>query len=123
GCGCAVDLRRPGGSSGREAVQAKKAGGPLRKRLLQVLVKDPEPLLFHAEIVKRNGKAVGYLRAASYGHTLGGAVGLTMVEAAEPIDAAWIESGRWEVEIAGKLHPAIASLKPLYDPENRRIRG
>ena len=90
---------------------------------MQILVKDPEPLLFHAEIVRRNGKPVGYVRAASYGHTLGGAVGLAMIEAGEPIDGKWIEAGTWEVEIAGTLYPAIASLKPLYDPENKKIKA
>ena len=50
--------------------------------------------MFHAEIVRRDGKAVGYIRAASYGHTLGGAVGLAMIEAGEPIDQAWIDAGR-----------------------------
>ena len=53
---------------------------------MQVLLNDPEPLLFHAELVLRDGKPVGYVRAASYGHTLGGAVGLAMVEGGEPID-------------------------------------
>ena len=37
-------------------------------------------MLFHAEVVRRNGKPVGYVRAASYGFTLGGAVGLAMIE-------------------------------------------
>jgi 4-methylaminobutanoate oxidase (formaldehyde-forming) len=77
--------------------------------------------------VRRNGVPVGYIRAASYGHTLGGAVGLTMIEAPadapKGIDPAWIESGTWEVDIAGTLYPAIASLKPLYDPENKKIKG
>ena len=67
------------------AVKLASAAGPhvaigSESRLVQVLVKDPEPLLFHAEIVYRNGQAVGYIRAASYGFTLGGAVGLAMIE-------------------------------------------
>ena len=39
----------------------QKAGGiqGLKKRIAQVLIKDPEPMLYHAEIVLRNGKAVG----------------------------------------------------------------
>jgi len=123
GLGFAVALDKPGGFLGRDAVVAQQAAGPLRKRLLQVLVTDPEPQLFHAEVVRRDGVAVGYVRAASYGHTLGGAVGLVMVEADEPIDAAWISSGTWSVEIAGSEWPAIASLRPLYDPANERIRA
>jgi 4-methylaminobutanoate oxidase (formaldehyde-forming) len=122
GLGFAVDMKKEGGFLGKEAVLAKKAEGPLKRRVLQVLVKDPEPMMFHAEIVHRDGKPVGYVRAASYGHTLGGAVGLVMVEAGEPIDAKYIESGTWEVEIAGKKYAAAASMKPLYDPDNKKIK-
>ena len=57
---------------------------------MQVLVDDPEPLMFHAEVLHRNDCAVGYVRAASYGFTLGGAVGLAMIEAGQPIDAAYL---------------------------------
>ena len=110
---------------GKAAVVAQKAAGPLKQRLLQILIKDPQPLLFHAEIVKRDGVAVGYVRAASYGHTLGGAVGLAMIKAPEggAIDATWIEAGTWQVEIAGTDYPAVASLKPLFDPANTKIKG
>jgi 4-methylaminobutanoate oxidase (formaldehyde-forming) len=90
---------------------------------VQVLVQDPEPMLFHAEVMRRDGESVGYVRAASYGHTLGGAVGLAMVEADRPIDAAWLSEGRWEVDIAGRHYPAIVSLRPLYDPQMLRIRA
>jgi 4-methylaminobutanoate oxidase (formaldehyde-forming) len=90
---------------------------------VQVLVTDPAPMMFHAEVVRRNGRPAGTVRAASYGFTLGGAVGLAMLEADEPIDQAWLDRGSWEVDIAGKLHPARASLKPLFDPDNKKIKG
>ncbi|HVF64279.1 MAG TPA: FAD-dependent oxidoreductase [Casimicrobiaceae bacterium] len=122
GLGFAVALDKPGGFIGRDAVAAGKSRGPPKRRLAQVLVTDPEPMMFHAEIVYRNGKAVGYIRAASYGHTLGGAVGLAMIEADAPIDAAYVDAGTWEVDIAGRRYPAVASLKPLYDPAMQRIR-
>ena len=123
GLGFAVDLKKPGGFVGRDAVLTKKAAGPLTRRLAQILVKDPEPMMFHAEVVRRNGKPVGYVRAASYGFTLGGAVGLAMVEAGEPLDQAYLDKGTWEVDIAGKLYPAVASLGPLYDPEMKRVKS
>lgn len=123
GLGFALDLKKPGGFVGKEAVLAQKAKGPLTKRLVQVLVKDPEAQMFHAEVVRRDGRAVGYIRAASYGFTLGGAVGLAMVEAREPIDQAWLDRGVWEVEVADRKYPAVASLRPLYDPEMKRIKA
>jgi 4-methylaminobutanoate oxidase (formaldehyde-forming) len=146
GLGFAVALQAGDGAGGlvdrdfigRDAVVAQKAtydvangglGTPAR-RLVQVLVNDPEPLMFHAEVLRRNGIPVGYVRAASYGHTLGGAVGLAMVEPAsspsallEPITQTWLDAGTWDVEIAGARYPAVTSLRPLYDPKNLRIRS
>jgi 4-methylaminobutanoate oxidase (formaldehyde-forming) len=122
GLGFAVDLKKPGGFLGKDAVVAQKAAGPLKKRLVQILLKDPEPLMFHAEIVRRDGRACGYIRAASYGHSLGGAVGLAMITADQPIDPAYLASGTWEVEIADTRVAAVASLKPLYDAENKKVK-
>ena len=121
GSGFFVDLDKPGGFVGRDAVMAAKAAGPLARRLVQVLVTDPEPLMFHAEVVHRDGQPVGYVRAASYGHTLGGAVGLAMVEARQPVTQAYLDEGVWEVDIAGRRYPAVTSIKPLYDPEMKRV--
>jgi glycine cleavage system aminomethyltransferase T/glycine/D-amino acid oxidase-like deaminating enzyme len=118
----ALDFQKPNGFIGREAVLAKRDAGPLTRRLVQVLVRQPEPLLYHAEVLHRDGVAVGYLRSASYGHTLGGAVGLAMVEPGCVVDEAYLATGNWEVDIAGTRYPASVSLKPFYDPTNRRIR-
>jgi glycine cleavage system aminomethyltransferase T/glycine/D-amino acid oxidase-like deaminating enzyme len=125
GLGFAIDLVKAGGFIGKEALLQRRAQGPLLRRLVQVLVKDPEPLMYHAEIVRREGVPVGYVRAASYGHTLGGAVGLAMIEpkGKSPVDSDYLARGNWEVEIAGKCYPAVVSLKPLYDPAMTRVKA
>ncbi|HEX2784108.1 MAG TPA: FAD-dependent oxidoreductase [Ilumatobacteraceae bacterium] len=123
GLGFAVDLNKRDGFIGRDAVVASREAGPLTRRIVQVVVDDPEPLMFHAEVLRRDDRAVGYVRAASYGFTLGGAVGLVMVEAGEPVTATYLSSGSWDVEIAGCRYPARASIRPLYDPENLRIKS
>jgi 4-methylaminobutanoate oxidase (formaldehyde-forming) len=124
GLGFAVAFDKPGGFVGRDAVSVRRDAGPPTRRLVQVLLRDPEPLLFHAEVVRRDGIEVGYVRAGSYGHTLGGAVGLAMVDGgAEPVTPAWLRAGAWTVDVAGREHPAVASLKPLYDPDGARIRA
>lgn len=123
GLGFAVDFNKPNGFIGRELALKQKAAAPYSRRLLQVLVLDPSAFLYHAEVVRRNGIAVGYVRAGSYGHTLGGAVGLVMVEAGEPINQAFITEGKWEIEIAGTHYPCQISIKPLFDPENKKIKA
>ncbi len=120
--GFAVDLKKEN-FIGREMALKQKASGPLTRRLLQVFVKNPDVFLYHAEIVKRNGVAVGYVRAGSYGHTLGGAVGLVMVEAGEAITNDYIDNAKWEIEVAGTTYPAMVSIKPLFDPENKKIKA
>ena len=126
GLGFAVDLASPVDFIGKQPSLQKKAEGPAyHRRLLQILVKDPEPLLYHAEIVYRDDVAVGYNRVGSYGFTIGGAVGLAMIEAGQPVNKAYMRSGRWEVEIAGKRFPAEVCLpaRPFYDPKMRRVRA
>jgi 4-methylaminobutanoate oxidase (formaldehyde-forming) len=65
---------------------------------------------------------MGYVRAGSYGFSLAGAVGLVMVDAGEPIDQAFLDSGDWTIEIANKHYPALPSIKPLFDPEMKKIK-
>jgi 4-methylaminobutanoate oxidase (formaldehyde-forming) len=114
---------KPGGFIGRDAFLKQKEAGTPTRRLVHLMVKDPEPLLYHAEVVHRNGEPVGDIRSGSYGHTLGGAMGLAMIEAEAPIDDAWLQEGRWEVDIGGTLYPAEVSLRPMYDPDMERIKS
>lgn len=124
GFGFAIAWDKPGGFVGRDALVELRAAGAPRQRLVQVQLLDPEPLLYHAEVVRRDGIDVGYVRAGAYGHTLGAAVGLAMVSGGgEPLPAAWVNEGSWSIEVAGRVCPARASLKPLYDPTNARIRS
>lgn len=108
---------------GRDAALRQRDEGAPHARLVQVRVLDPEPLMHHAEVVLRDGHEVGYVRAASYGHTLGGAVGLAMVSAEEPVTADWLASGDWTVDIAGRRYEAVVSDRPMYDPDGSRIRA
>ena len=123
GLGFAVAWDKASDFIGRDAALKQKNSGPLHRRLVQVKLLDPLPLLYHGEILLRSGEVVGYVRAASYGHTLGGAVGLAMVDATEPITADYLAAGTWEVEVAGVKVPATTSLRPMYDPTNEKITG
>ena len=93
--------------------------------MVQVLLQDPHPFLHHGEVVYCDGEVVGDVRAGSYGHTLGGAVGLSLVERSDGkrVTKKWVESGAWEVDVAGVRYLASASLRPMYDPSNSRIKG
>ncbi|MFQ5523918.1 MAG: FAD-dependent oxidoreductase [Acidimicrobiia bacterium] len=117
-----ADLDKPGGFIGREAVKQQVAAGPPSRLLAQVLLLDPEPMLYHGEVVYRDGAAVGRVRSGSYGHTLGGAVGLVMVESDQPVTDAYLAEGAWRVDVAGVQYPARVSRRPLYDPRAERVK-
>jgi 4-methylaminobutanoate oxidase (formaldehyde-forming) len=109
------------GFVGQEALLAQKGEGVLRKRHLNFLLEDPEPLLMGGEGVYRDGTWVGYLRAGDFGHTLGASVGLGSVAWQDGVTKDWIESGTWELDVAGERFAARPSLAPLYDPKRERI--
>lgn len=122
-----ADMTKPGGFLGMQRLKDQQAaGGPaaLSQRLVQVLCTDPEPFMYHGEVLMRDGAPVGDVRSASYGHTLGGAVGIGHVRHPTKgrVDKAWLDAGKWQVDIAGKLYPARLSLGPMYDPKNERIK-
>ncbi|MEZ5908795.1 MAG: FAD-dependent oxidoreductase [Hyphomicrobiaceae bacterium] len=121
GLGFAVKTEKPD-FLGRDAVLRQKERG-VTKRLAQFLLKDPEPLLYHAEPIYRDDRLVGYLTSGMYGHTLGGAVGLGYVNNAEGVDSDFVLSGHYEIAVAGRRVPAIVSLRPMYDPASTRVKS
>ncbi|MBO6949131.1 MAG: FAD-dependent oxidoreductase [Rhodospirillales bacterium] len=106
---------------GRDAILRQKEEGA-KQRLVQFKLNNPEPLLYHNEPIYRDGVIVGYLTSGMYGHTLGGAIGLGYVKNADGVDAAFVNEGRYEIEVAGRKFAADASLKPMYDPRNEKVR-
>jgi glycine cleavage system aminomethyltransferase T len=124
GLGFAVKLDKAGGFIGREALLKQRDAG-VRKRLVQFQLKSAEPLLYHNEPIWRADSLCGYIRSGMFAHTLGAAVGLGYVSEPggafarhdQPVDA-----DGYEIEVAGVRQPAIASMRPLYDPKNLRIK-
>ncbi|MCO6406952.1 GcvT family protein [Hoeflea alexandrii] len=119
GLGFAVKTKK-GAFIGRDAVLSKREQG-LARRLVQFQLKNPEPLLFHNEVIVRDGEIVSIITSGNYGHHLGGAIGLGYVPCAGE-SAEDVLASTYEIEIAGERHSAIASLKPLYDPGALRVR-
>ncbi|MEM7119237.1 MAG: FAD-dependent oxidoreductase [Chloroflexota bacterium] len=122
GLGFTLDLKKPGGFIGKEAVLRQKEAGTLTTRLVQFLLEDPEPILHGSEPIYRDGVWVGDLGAGSYGHTLGGAVGLGNVEYEGGVTREFLRNGRFEIEVEGVRYPAKTSLRPMYDPKGKKVR-
>jgi 4-methylaminobutanoate oxidase (formaldehyde-forming) len=122
GLGWAVKLKSGLPFQGRDALE-RAVGGPLRKRLTIFSVADPAVLLSGRETIIRDGVAVGYLASAGWGYTIGANVGLGYVRNPAGVSDAYLESGRYELEVATERVPATLSMAPLYDPANARVKA
>ena len=107
---------------GRDALMRRRDEGATR-RLLQFLLLDPDPLLYHDEPIWADGEMVGRTTSGAYGHSLGGAVALGYVSGNEQTVASLVASAQFEIEVGGRRIEAKSSLTPMYDPKNLRIRA
>ena len=122
GLSFAVAWDKPGGFIGREALARIRDTG-VDRRLMQFVLADPGPMLFHDEPVYRDGLLVGRVEAAQYGYTLGGAVALGWVQAPGVEAGEWFEQGTYEIQVPEGRIPANASLRPQYDPASARVKA
>jgi 4-methylaminobutanoate oxidase (formaldehyde-forming) len=108
---------------GRDALLKLRAE-PLRRRMV-VLTADgaADRMLWGGEAILRDGKPVGFVSSAAFGHTLGCPVAMGYVNHPDGVaDAAYLGSGRYEIDVAGELLPATVHLKAPYDPRSERVK-
>lgn len=105
---------------GRDALLEQRQAG-LRRMLVTFVLRDPEPVLWGAEPIYRDGVAVGYTTSGSYAHTLGAAIGMGYVSSPAGVSADFIRAGSYKIDIAGTRYPADAHLRAPYDPARARI--
>jgi 4-methylaminobutanoate oxidase (formaldehyde-forming) len=122
GLGFNVAWDKPNGFIGIEALQKIKEIGSNR-RLMQLLLQDPDQYLLHDEPIFRDGKLVGRVGSTGYAHTLGGSVTLAWISAPEITTDEWFNSGEYQIQMISGLVPATASITPLYDPNSARIKA
>ena len=119
GLGFAVKTTKPN-FIGREGVLRKKDAG-LDKHMMQFRLQDPEPLLYHNEPILRDSEIVGYISSGSYGHHLGGAIGMGYLPCAgETLEQ--LLSSNYEIDVASSRIGADVSAKPMYDASSARVK-
>ncbi len=122
GLGWAVDLKSERVFIGRDAILAQRER-PLGKMLATFTVADRDIVLLGRETIYRGGERVGWLASAGWGYTLATNIGLGYVRDPRGVDREYLESGNYELEVAGERIPCELRLGPLYDPEMRKLRG
>ncbi len=122
GLGFAVAWDKEGGFIGREALVPIRGQTPDR-RLVQFLFEDPEPLIYHEEPIYRDGVIAGRVTSGMYGYALGACVGLGYIGSEGGVSAEFVNTGSYEIEVAGMRYPVKASLRPMYDPRSTRPKA
>jgi 4-methylaminobutanoate oxidase (formaldehyde-forming) len=122
GLGFAVRLDKPVPFLGQEALR-RRQDEPLTKRLLTFVLEDPTPLPWGDEPILRDGRVMGTVTSAGFGHTLGRGVAMGYVRDTRAVDQEYIESGTFALDIAGERFAVRAGLAAPYDPRGLRIRS
>jgi sarcosine dehydrogenase len=120
GLGWAVKLGSDVGFKGREAIQHQKAIG-VRKRLAGFTV-DAQFVLQGRETVYRNGERIGWLTSGGFGYTIQKSIGYGYLRNEASIDADYVKSGKYELEIETERIPCEVHLAPLYDGSMSRMK-
>ena len=91
---------------------------------MQLALVDSDKLLYHNEPIWRDGSLVGETTSGMWGHTLQQSLAMGYVTNPDGVaDAAYINAGAYEVEVAGVRLPACVSLQPFYDPKSLRVKA
>jgi 4-methylaminobutanoate oxidase (formaldehyde-forming) len=106
-----------GGFIGREALLAQKEKGITRK--LCCLTIDSDPLMpVGKEAVLDGDKVIGLVTSGGFGHTIKKPIAYGYL----PID--YSKPGtRLQIEVAARRYESIVEKEPLYDPENKKVKG
>ena len=120
GLGWAVKLGKSTPFKGGEALQTQKAQG-VKKRMAGFTA-PPSIILLGRETIYRNGKRVGWLSSGGFGYTVNKSIGYGYVRHSGGVDAEFVLSGNYELEVGTKRVPCEAHLSPLYDPKLKRVK-
>ncbi len=118
-----VNMDKPGGFMGHDALAKQIADGPLKKRLVMFKLISPDPVLFREEPIRMDGNIVGYVSSGAYGFTVGASVAMGYVSHPGGITRDMISNAKWEIELACERFEAEASLRAFYDPAGNRVKG
>jgi 4-methylaminobutanoate oxidase (formaldehyde-forming) len=122
GLGFAVRLDKATPFIGREAL-LRRRDQRLTRRLLTFVVEDAAALPWGDEPILRDGRVVGAVTSAGFGHTLGRAVAMGYVREPDGVDERYIGSGAFALDIGGDRFAARAGLAAPYDPRGLRVRS
>ncbi|MCA0434381.1 MAG: FAD-dependent oxidoreductase [Proteobacteria bacterium] len=126
GLGFGVAWDKKGGFIGKKALAKQREKKLLPKRMVTIALEasgEDAPMMYHEEPVYRDGVIVGSTTSGAWGHRVGKSLALAYVKNDGGVNADWLASGNWEVEIAWKKYRAKMQFAAFYDPKGERIKA
>ncbi|HXS66314.1 MAG TPA: FAD-dependent oxidoreductase [Streptosporangiaceae bacterium] len=119
----ACKLKTDIGFLGREAVEQARTAG-VSQRLVSFVLDEPDLMMWGGELLLRDEAAAGLVTSAAWGATIGASVGLAYVRRADGgvVTPDYVKSGRYQVNVGGRVCAATVSLRPPFDPEGEKVR-
>jgi glycine cleavage system aminomethyltransferase T/glycine/D-amino acid oxidase-like deaminating enzyme len=115
--GLAFAVRKGGGFIGAETYQAINPQA-LSKRLVCLVLDNPQQVVMGKEPVLHQGKVVGYVTSAYFGHTIG-----------KPLAYAWVPAAlstmgtSLTIRYFDRDYPATVGQDPQFDPQMTRLKS
>ena len=122
GLGWAVKFKSNVDFIGRAALLEKRQM-PMKKMMAGFTTEREDVVLLGRETILRDGKFAGYLTSGGYGYTVGKPIGYGYVRNAEGVSEEYVAQGHYELVVAQERVKATVHLKPLYDPENLKVKA
>lgn len=112
-----VAWNKPADFIGKAAAAAAKADGG-KYRLRSFIMEADDADVIGDEAIWHGGKVVGWVTSGGYAHASGKSVAMGYVPR-EVVD----DAGPFEIELLGKRHTARLQPEPLFDADQKRMRG
>lgn len=128
GLGFALAWDKDGGFRGRDALLAQR-DAPRMKRLITFRLEDEDRLVYHDEPIFRDGVVVGRTTGGMWSYTENRCLAMGYLSPTEEdpdrdggVTKDWLETGRFQIEVATVKIDATPSIRSFYDPKNERVR-
>ncbi len=115
--GLSFAVRKRGGYKGAESFN-KLDPDALSRRLVCLVLDNPRHVVLGKEPVLHEGKVVGYVTSAYFGHTIGKQLAYAWVSAALSAQGTALS-----IRYFDRDYPATVGLDPQYDPQMKRLRS
>jgi glycine cleavage system aminomethyltransferase T/glycine/D-amino acid oxidase-like deaminating enzyme len=115
--GLSFAVRKGGGFVGAEAYQQVDPAA-LNRRLVCLVLDNPQHVVLGKEPVMHEGKVVGYVTSAYFGHTIGKQLAYAWVPARLSV-----QGTRLTIRYFDQDYPATVGQDPQFDPQMTRLRS